>query len=165
MQGFAQGYSIGGTPIYSQYTNSSFSLGHTTAGVANLDIDEVLFLVLSVFFIYCYLGLLRVKVPSNARISSSTGNFEATLSSLRKRAKMSGLTHEDIENRLKSFTVDVERSDNVLHEPTTKDGPGYCEISFGQESCAICLEGYCRNEDARVRELPCDHIFHRGTFL
>lgn len=162
MQGFAPGYSIGGTPVYSQYSNSSFHGVSTSEVVAELELDEALFLVLSVFFLYCYLGLLRVRVPGGADISALADSFEAAVSSRRKRPKRSGLTPEDIESRLKSFIVDVEQSDNVDFEATSKDGPGHCEISFGQESCAICLNGYCSMEDARVRELPCDHIFHQG---
>lgn len=163
MQGFAQGYSIGGKLLYNEYTNSTFKFSERTEALDDLNADELFFLALSIFFLYCYLRLLRWKVPS-IRFSPSPDGFVGALSSLRKWPKRSGLTPADIENRLKSFSIEAEGSREVFCGPSADDGPEYCKISFGQESCAICLEGYY-GEDSRVRQLPCDHIFHQGALV
>lgn len=164
MQGFAQGYSIGGKLLYNEYTNSTFKFSESTEALDDLNADELFFLALSILFLYCYLRLLRWKVPSIIRFSPSPDGIVGALSSLRKWPKRSGLTPADIENRLKSFSVEAEGSREVFCGPSADDGPEYCKISFGQESCAICLEGYS-GEDSRVRQLPCDHIFHQGALV
>lgn len=37
---------------------------------------------------------------------------------------------------------------------------GLDKLAYGQDTCAICLDGY--ETDNRVRVLGCDHVFHAG---
>lgn len=150
--------------LYADYSNSTFSLSGSTDALTELNVNELFFLALSIFFLYFYLRLLRWKVPNIVHLSASSEGFVEALSSLRKWPKRSGLTHADIENRLKSFSVEIESHSDTTCRPLTAADSGYCEISFGQESCAICLDGYCGEEDSLVRQLPCDHVFHQGSF-
>lgn len=171
MNGYAFGYSIGnkGTAIHEQYSNSS--LASTPEGVAihsvidaDVDVDEALFLALAIFLLYCYVGLLRLRVPPAASAMSLGDDFGLIdVLPETQNLKRSGLTTELIEARLKSFTVDSWLSGQPTKEDicsnTDRD---HCAISFGQESCAICLESYRRQKFFRA--LPCDHIFHQGEF-
>lgn len=171
MNGYAFGYSIGnkGTAIHDQYSNSSLIATPEEAALhsvidTDVDVDEALFLILAIFLLYCYVGLLRQRVHPSASAMSLSDDF-GIIDVLpdQRNLKRSGLTTEIIEARLKSFTVDSWLSEQEAKEDVSSNtDEDHCTISFGQESCAICLESYKRQKFFRA--LPCDHIFHQGKF-
>lgn len=111
------------------------------------------FLLSALFFLYCYVRVLRKRAYFG---SVGAGDFTGAL---HRAKRMSGLTSEEIEKRLRSYTVRVTATaeDTIVCFASCE----YGKILFERDDCAICLEGF--DEDgAKVRQLRCEHVFHQG---
>lgn len=132
-----------------------------------IDLDELLFVILASFLLYCYIGLIRIRPQISHRPYQASTRTNVVPFYPRKPKRSSGLTTKDIEEKLKSFCVDEHPNpDNVeVRKVTGSSSSGECIISFAQKICSICLEEYDMEPNARLRQLPCNHVFHVGKFL
>lgn len=173
MQGYLSRFSVGKSlsPLLSQSTNQTRSAWDVRAAsaptVIDIDFDSIAFIVLSILCLYCYVGLVR-NVPLREfhnPLSQTTG---ALLFHRRRIPKTSGLTIEDIDKNLTSFSVDEYTPSSSACSSTLSQSScqtsAHCIVSFEQDSCAICLDEYRKEPPARLRRLKCDHLFHQGNY-
>lgn len=125
----------------------------------DLDLDEAIFLGLSIFLLYCYVGLIRLRIPPSNSLTH-TRDPPLTYAARRKPIR-SGLTPQQIENSLTSFIVHPTTTASEKQRIWATNTHDYCAISFGQDACAICLETFAGDAASKVRQLPCDHVFHQ----
>lgn len=128
-----------------------------------VELDEVLFAVLVVLALYCFVALrrggrLRFLRASGARPPTQQGAAGAHGEAGKKTR---GATRDQIEHHLAHTTVDL----------FDREGEKVA-VQFEQEACAICLDSLRRRaegagggvEGNAVRILRCKHAFHAGEF-
>lgn len=136
----------------------------TTLTVFDMNVEELMLILGCVLFLYWYLGVLRTRqmhLRSNPRAESSAFM-------VRRKGLSSGLTPEEIEMKLSSFSIqdykpladDVSAGGEIELEKRSEG----CIVCFGQDVCAICLDNYSEKARGRLRRLHCDHVFHQGMF-
>lgn len=173
--------SVGPRPLYTIVNNSTLvdaglphSYGsnnvayHSSAEalLAELRLDECIFLSVSLFFLYCYIGLIRLRVRQEASFVSLVGDLESGLVGNRgsdgrnQKKRCTGVSQEQIERCLKAYIVEFKNSAGSASSPSTSTSPN-TNIAYDQSGCAICLEDY-RADESTVRLLKCSHIFHAG---
>lgn len=134
-----------------------------------IDLDEILFVILASFLLYCYVGLIRIRpqIPHQSHQSYPASRTNVVPFYPRKPKRSSGLTTIEIDEKLKSFCVEERPNSDNAQKPnvTTSSSSGECIISFAQQVCSICLEEYDMKPNARLRQLPCNHVFHLGKLL
>lgn len=167
MQAYGPGFFFGQTSPFvptSQKSSQKPSLSFTQNWLnLEYDLDDVLFVIFSLFLLYCYINLLRQTAIT------TVGNYQEQIISFSsrtaKKKRSSGLTPEEIENRLQSFSLEECQPLFKLPEPDSITNPDHCVISVDAQPCAICLSEFEAKCERRIRRLPCNHFFHQGELL
>lgn len=130
-------YSLGDIPSSQNVNNHSIVTTTTESELSSLQLspEELIFLILATFVLYCYMSCLRNMVANSGTVKSK-----------------SGLTKAEINDRLHAFRIqdtDIETED--------------IESQVEDLGCPICLEKW--EYGVWLRKLPCAHIFHVGRLL
>jgi len=72
-------------------------------------------------------------------------------------SKPKGMCKSDID-RLASFQFTSAAANRVSDESAVKQSSGSDDGAVTQTSCVICMSEFVNRQ--RIRELPCQHIFH-----
>jgi len=72
-------------------------------------------------------------------------------------SKPKGMCKTDID-RLASFQYTSSTASHLSHDSAVKQSNGSGDGAVTQTSCVVCMSEFVNRQ--RIRELPCQHIFH-----